>query len=258
MIIDCDAFLGHYPFRRLLHHDPDSMISLMDSNGIDRSVVTWLPSLFYRDVHSGNAELHEAVKKHKQRLVPIATINPKYVGWERDMAECVETWRMSGVALAPAYHGYRLTDEHGRAAIRRIEEYGVPLVLAQRFEDRRQRHAWDVAEDLEVKEVLETAKSFTQLKMLLCNWLGLDGDKLKQAGLRGRCLIDMARMHVILNKDIPKLIEQMGIESIVFGTHAPFDYVGPSLVKLANLESLPAEHYEKISWRNAYSFFNLT
>ena len=49
----------------------------------------------------------------------------------------------------------------------------------------------------------------------------------------------------------------MGIESIAFGSHMPFDYLGPSLVKLANLATLPATDYEKIAWRNAADFLRL-
>ena len=39
--------------------------------------------------------------------------------------------------------------------------------------------------------------------------------------------------------------------------HMPFDYLGPSLVKLANLEPLPLADLEKVSWRNTISFFGL-
>jgi hypothetical protein len=55
---------------------------------------------------------------------------------------------MKAVALVPEHHGYALNDERGRAALKRIADLGVPVVLMQRFEDRRQRHAWDRAEDL--------------------------------------------------------------------------------------------------------------
>jgi hypothetical protein len=70
--------------------------------------------------------------------------------------------------------------------------------------------------------------------MLLINWVGLDGNRLSEAGLKGRCLIDWARMHVLLNKDVPKLMESMGTESLAFGTRMLFDYIGPSLVKLSH------------------------
>ena len=114
-----------------------------------------------------------------------------------------------------------------------------------------------MAEDLDLNTVLDIAKAHPKLKLMLSNWIGLDGAKLATAGLKGRCLIDFARLHVLLNKDVPKLIESLGVESIGFGSHMPFDYVGPSLVKLENLATLPPGDFEMISWRNAVSFFGL-
>lgn len=257
MIIDVNAYLGHYPFRRLRHRTAAEVVTLMDANGIDRAVVSSLHAVFYRDAHQGNEELHEQLKSHGQRFIPVATVNPKYVGWQKDLATCVERWKMQAVTLVPAHHGYSLTDEHGQAALDKIAEYGLPVVLTQRFEDRRQRHHWDVAEDLELRTVIEIAKTHPKLKFLLSNWVGLDGARLAEAGLKGRCLIDFSRLHVLLNKDVPKLIASLGTQSIAFGSHLPFDYVGPSLVKLSNLESLPADDYEKITWRNAAEFFRI-
>lgn len=257
MIIDCNAFLGPYPFRRLLNSSADAMVELMDRSGIDRAVVSWLPSIFYRDTHSGNQELAETIRKHPSRFIPIAAVNPKYVGWRRDLTESVEKWGMRGVTLIPSHHGYGLLDEVGLEAITQVSELGIPLLLTQRFEDRRQRHHWDVAEDLEAKTILDIAKAYPSLKLMLSNWIGLDGTKLANAGLKGRCLIDFARLQVVLNKDVPKLIESLGVESIAFGSHMPFDYLGSSLVKLANLETLPRADFEMISWGNAVSFFGL-
>lgn len=257
MIIDVNAYLGHYPFRQLSATSAPKLIELMDAGGIDRAAVSSLHAVFYRDAHRGNAELHEEIKPYGDRFIPIATVNPKYIGWQRDLAECVERWKMKAVTLVPAHHGYSLTGAESQAALARIAEYGLPLVLTQRFEDRRQRHHWDIADDLDTKSVLEVAKAHPKLKILLSNWVGLDGDRLAAAGLKGRCLIDLSRLHVLLLKDVPKLIAALGPEAIAFGSHLPFDYTGPSLVKLANLESLPKSDYEKIAWRNAAAFFNL-
>ena len=257
MIIDINACLGHYPFRQLRFNTADKMIGLMDRSGIDRAVVSSLHAVFYRDAHRGNEELYEETKHHGTRFVPVATVNPKYVGWERDLAQAVEQWKMKIVTLVPEHHGYTLSDEHGRAALARIAHYGVPLMLTQRFEDRRQRHHWDRAEDLQVGALLEVARANPTLKFLLVNWLGLDGARLVDAGLKGRCLIDFARMQVVYRKDALGLIDTLGVEAMAFGSHMPFDYVGPSLVKLANVEKLrPADH-EAIAWRNAAKFLGL-
>lgn len=257
MIIDVNATLGHYPFRQLRHRTAEKLIDLMDRNGIDRAVVSSLHAVFYRDAHRGNEELRAETAAHGARLIPVATVNPKYAGWERDLAEAVERWQMKAVTLVPEHHGYTLADAHGRAALTRMAEYGLPVVLTQRFEDRRQRHAWDRAEDLTVAALIEAAQAHPRLRFLLVNWIGLDGAKLAAAGLRGRCLIDFARLQVVYRKEVPRLIETMGVEAIAFGSHMPFDYVGPSLVKLANLEKLPAAEREKIAWRNAAAFLGI-
>ena len=257
MIIDINSFLGHYPFRSLPFHTVDKMLAAMDRNGIGRAVVSSLHAVFYRDAHRGNQELFEETKAQTSRLIPVATVNPKYVGWERDLAEAIETWKMKIVTLVPEHHGYSLGDEVGRAALARIAEYGVPLMLTQRFEDRRQRHHWDRAEDLKPEIVIEAARTHPELRFLLVNWINLDGAQLVQAGLKGRCLLDFARLQVSQREEVSKLIESLGVEAIAFGSHMPFDYVGPSLVKLANVESLrPADH-EAIAWRNATKFLGL-
>lgn len=257
MIIDVNTALGHYPFRRLRSNQAGPMVEAMDAAGIDRAVVSSLHAVFYRDAHRGNEELHEETRPHAGRFVSVATVNPKYVGWRKDLDEAINRWKMKAVTLVPEHHGYSLTDEHGQAALAAIAEYDLPLVLTQRFEDRRQKHHWDVAEDLKPSTLVEIARAHPRLRFLLCNWAGLNGPGLAAAGLKGRCLIDFARLHVLMFADVPKLIAALGVEAIAFGTHMPFDYAGPSLVKLASLKDLPAADQEKIAWRNAAAFLKL-
>ena len=265
MIIDINASLGHYAFRALRFNTAEKLMSLMDRHGLTRAVVTSSPALFYRDAHRGNEELFEETKNYRERLVNVATVNPTYAGWESDLAEAIERWHMKAVTLVPEYHGYRLTDDRARTALARISDYGVPLMLRQRIEDRRQRHSWDRAEDLTITSVLEVAKAYPKLRFILANWAGLNGDKLAGAGLKGRCLIDFARMGVVYStmsgwraqQEIPKLIAALGAESVAFGSHVPFAYIAPSLVKLANVQTTSAAAYEQIAWRNAATFLRL-
>lgn len=257
MIIDVNASLGHYPFRRLRHTRAAEMVELMNRSGIARAVVTSLHAAFYRDAERGNEELFAEVAAHGDRFVPVPTVNPRYVGWERDLSETVARWKPKAIALLPEQHGYSLADEHGRAALARIDELGVPVLLRQRFEDRRQRHAWDKAEDATMNALLEAARAQPKLKFLLVNWAGLDGAKLVDAGLKGRCLIDFARLQVVFRKDVPKLIATLGVEAIAFGSHMPFDYVAASLVKLANVQAVRRADYEAIAGRNAARFLGI-
>lgn len=257
MIIDVNASLGPYPFRRLRFTTAAALVGHLDRHGIDRAVVTSLPAVFYRDVQGGNEELFEEVRPHAGRLIPVATVNPRYAGWERDLAEAVEQRKVRAVTVVPEHHGYTLDDEHGRAVLARIAGHGVPVLLTQRLEDRRQRHAWDRAEDLTPAALLAAARAHPTLRFLLSNWIGLDGARLAEAGLKGRCLIDFARLQIVYRKDALRLIETLGVEAVAFGSHQPFDYVAPSLVKLANVQLLRPADYERIAWRNAAEFLRL-
>ncbi len=257
MIIDVNASVGHYPFRRLGATTAAQLVAAMDRHGIARAVVPSLHAVFYRDAHRGNEELMAEVRPHGGRLIPVATVNPAYVGWERDLAEAITAWKVKVVTLTPEHHGYALGDERGRAALARIQDYGVPLLLTQRLEDRRQRHAWDRAEDLTVNALLETARAYPRMRFVLANWAALDGARLEGAGLKGRCLIDFARLQVVFRKEVPKLIAALGVEAIAFGTHQPFDYAGGSLVKLANVQATRPADYAAIAGGNAARFLRL-
>ena len=258
MIIDINASLGHYPFRQLAATTPEAMIQLMNRWTIDRALVSSLHAVFYRDAQRGNLELFEHVKAHASRFISVATINPKYVGWRQDLDTCCDQLQMKAVTLVPAHHGYSLSDPFAQAAIKEIVKRDLPVLLTQRFEDRRQRHHWDVAEDLEQSAVLELARQHPDLRLILSNWIALDGVKLKAAGLKGRVLIDFARLHVLLHGDVGKLIDSLGVEAIAFGSHMPFDYTAASLVKLSNLDTLTKTEQDQIAWQNAARFLKLT
>lgn len=257
MIIDVNTFLGHYPFRQVRCTTAPELIAQMDASGITAAAVSSLHAVFYRDAHRGNEELLEAVRAYPQRLFPIGTVNPTYAGWERDLAWLVEVAKVRAISLMPEHHAYRLSDDRGKAVLRHIEDRKLPVVLTQRLEDRRQRHHWDVAEDLTVDDVVATARAYPTLRMLLLNWVSLPPEKLLAAGLRGRCLIDFARLGVLVTKDVPRLIEALGPEAIAFGAHLPFDYPAASLVKLSDVAGLLPEEFERIAWKNANAFLQL-
>ncbi|MCP4782586.1 MAG: amidohydrolase family protein [Fuerstiella sp.] len=257
MIIDVHAHLGHYPFRRLRHNTAPGLLDLMDRNGINKAVVSSLNSVFYRNVHEGNRELRAATQPLANRFVPLVTVNPMYAGWEHDLDEAILDWGWKGVYLTPSHHRYRLDDEAGKAVLQRIARHNVPVVLPQRLEDRRQQHWMDTTEDLRFEDVATALRPLPDLKVLLLNWQGLAGNRIREAGLAERVLIDMTRLSVTLRKEVPKLIGELGVGAIGFGTHMPMAYPGPALVKLQIREFLSPADRERIAWRNAADFLGI-
>ncbi len=85
MIIDVNAYLGHFAFRRLRHNTAESLLALMDAKKIDMAVVSSAAAITYRNTQAGNEEVAEEVRGHRDRLLPVAVVNPFYTGWQDDL-----------------------------------------------------------------------------------------------------------------------------------------------------------------------------
>jgi predicted TIM-barrel fold metal-dependent hydrolase len=256
MLIDINAHLGAYPFRQIRHHTAEGLVGLMDRNGIDHAIVSANTSLLYRDVHRGNDEAREAIAASAGRLTGIATINPRYSSWKRDMIEAVRQWDFKAVRLLPEYHDYDLADADGQAALEAIAELGVPLALHERIEDHRQMHPWDRARPMSFAAAGKALAKFTDMKLLWLNGLGINAAAVRDAGLEGRILIDINRFDVTLMNTLEKFIDALGADAFAFGTHMPMSYVGPALVRMEVLR-LGDDDKQKIAWRNVARFLNL-
>ena len=76
MIIDVNASLGSFAFRRLRHNTSDGLLHLMDSRKIDKAIVASASAITYRNPQAGNEEAHDETRRHRDRLVPFGVINP--------------------------------------------------------------------------------------------------------------------------------------------------------------------------------------
>ena len=251
MIIDVNAYLGHFAFRQLRHNTSDGLLKLMDRAGIDRAVVSSAAAITYRNAQSGNEEVAAEVKGHRDRLLPLAVINPFYAGWQDDLKICHEDFRMSGLRLYPKWHNYRLSDRCCLDLVNAATEQGMVISVPIRVEDKRQR-SWMVdVSDVPLDELAALVKACPKARFVLLNGLGYAKSPLgrKDNGLPANYVIEISRLSALLDNEIGQLIASLGAGRLVFGTGMPFSYPDPALLKL---EVLPAskEDKEKIGWQN--------
>ena len=257
MLIDVNAYLGHFAFRHLRYNTAEELLKLMDEKGIDKAIVSSASAITYRNAQSGNEELFEEVKGHEDRLIPFAVINPAYAGWEDDLRMCYELG-MRGLRLYPKWHNYNLTDICCIELIEAAVERGVVISIPIRVEDYRQR-SWLVdVPDVPLEEVAELVKTCPEAKFILVNGIGFVNSQLgrKGSGLPPNYFVKISRLSALLQNEIGQLVENIGAERIVFGTGIPFKYPAPSLVKLEVLE-ISEDEKEMIRWRNAASVLAL-
>ncbi|HEV8176809.1 MAG TPA: hypothetical protein VGP44_03870, partial [Gemmatimonadales bacterium] len=146
MRLDVNSFLGSYPFRRVPGTSVDALLGAMDRVAIDQAWVTHLPGIFWRDPAAGNPWLYETTARH-DRLQPVPAVHPGLNGWEAVLTEAREAG-VPAVRCDPTYYGLDPVGAEMRALTQACSAERLPLMLAVRLEDARQRHPNDRAGEL--------------------------------------------------------------------------------------------------------------
>ena len=255
MLLDINAYIGHWAFRQLRHNTAETLVQLMDKNKIDKAIVASINGTLYKNVHSANEEIAEETKQFSDRLIPFATLNPTWAGWKEDLKKCAEDLNLKGLRLYPQYHGYSLTDSIALEIIDAATELNWAVQVPMTLVDRRQRHSWDIAKDITPEEFEKVVALRPNTKWMFLNSFGINPENLPS---NANYLIDFANPYyqTLLRREIPKLIDTAGSNHIAFGTDMPFRIPNAAILKLENLE-ISSNDKENIAWKNAMEMLEL-
>jgi len=258
MIVDVNAYLGHFAFRRLRYNTTSSLLALMDSKHIDKAVVSSAGAITYRNAQAGNEDLAKEVHGHSDRLIPFAVINPFYAGWQDDLRICREQFGMKGLRLYPKWHNYQLSSPCCKELMDAATERGMVISIPIRVEDNRQRSWLLNVPDVPLEEIIELVKTHPKAHFILLNGIGYTRCPLgrKNNGLPSNYSIGLSRLSATLANELGQIITNLGAERIMFGTGMPFNYPDPALVKLEVLDASKANK-EKIRSQNAIAWLSL-
>ena len=246
MLIDINAHVGHWPFKRLDYNTCGKLVERMNRFGVDLSVVTNLNGVFYKNVQAANEELHAEISSgggRRERLIPFAVINPIYAGWHDDLEFSLGRMGMQGVRLFPQYHDYRLADPSCVELVKRVRDRGLPVGLTFRMVDSRQRSWLDIEEEWALKDVIPIVKEVPDAKYLLLNLAnGIElSDEDEGLLRRADVVFDTSGRSIT---DLGGLLRRFGTGRFAHGTHSPLlDY----LTGLLRIEALrPDEADEEV------------
>ncbi|MBI5011149.1 MAG: amidohydrolase [Bacteroidia bacterium] len=246
MLIDINAHVGHWPFKKMKYNTCSSLLGRMDKFGVEISVVSNLHGIFYKDTQSANEELYAELKSEKRfsnRYIPFAVLNPIYAGWKNDMDTCTDRFGMKGVCLYPLYHDYEITDPACIELVKRARDKGLIIVFTHRIVDSRQRSWMDISKEWTMKDIMPIIREVKDARYFIVNAANSmnveqsDNELIKNTDLlidtSGRALSDPA-----------DLIMRLGKEKFAFGTHSPIlDY----LTGLLRIESLRPDEADEPS-----------
>lgn len=256
MLVDINAYVGHWPFQQLQYNTCKTLLERMDKFGVDISVISNLNGIFYKNTQIANEELISEInseKRFEKRFIPFAVINPIYAGWRKDLDDSIKKLGMKGVRLYPKYHDYEITDPACVEAVKRIRDLGVPVCFDLRMVDSRQRSWIDIdyivgtpKPEWTLKNILPIMAAVPDAKYMVlnyCNAAALTPDEWKIVKSTNM-LIDTSGRAIGNMKEYMNLF---GADKFAFGTHAPIlDY----LTGLLRIESLwPNEADEALKER---------
>lgn len=239
MLIDSNAYIGHWPFRQRKINTCDALLQRMDRYGVARAVVSNLNGVFYKNTQAANEELHAQINagnRINERIIPFAVINPIYGGWKNDFDVCSNQFGMKGIRIYPKYHGYSLTDPACVQLVKMARDRGLPVALSLRMVDARPGSWMDLPREKEwaLKDILPIIKAVPDAKYLILNIANstyLDDEDtaiIKKAEVimdtSGRSLTNLGEM-----------LLRLGNQKFAFGTHSP---ILDALTGLLRIESL--------------------
>lgn len=264
MLVDINANLGHWPFKRVRYNTCKELLERMNKFGVDISVIANMNGIFYKNTQSANEELYEEIqsdKRFKKRFIPFAVINPIYAGWKYDLETSVKKLGMKGIRLYPKYHDYEIIDPSCIELIKMARDYGLPVAFTIRMVDSRQASWMDIdidwvgetSKEWNLKNVIPAIKEVPDAKYMILNvanggsLTNEENETIKKANI----LIDTSGRAVSIGR--------FGKEKIAFGTHSPIlDYL-TGLLRIESLYEKEAdkEAKEQMRSKNAIKFLNL-
>jgi len=250
-MIDVNVSLSHWPFRRLPGDEPEALVTRLRGLGVTEAWAGNFDAMLHRDLAAVNARTAEICRLHGVELLrPIGAVDPTLPDWREDLRRCQEVHKMPGVRLHPNYHGYgldhpafvELLDEAGRR--------GLVVQIALKMDDERHLHPlFKFLPTTDAAPLISLLARPSRPKIVLLNALrNLSGQPLRRLLDAGNVCIDLAMLEGM--EGLKPLIDQVGVDRILFGSHAPFFYPEAAVLKLKE-SALSPEHAEAIRRGNA-------
>src|SRR3989442_3867249 len=242
MRIAVNACLGAYPYRRVPGTSPDGLLRAMARAAMDEAWVSHLPSLFWRQPMEGNAWLYATVAR-EPRLKPVPALHPGLAGWDGALGEAADRGAPAG-RCDPLYYGLDPTGPEMRILVAACGAARLPLMMAVRLEDGRQRHPNDHAAELPAAAVRALVRAEADVRLVITPadrgfieevHFGSTPDRAKRPRCAGDLCLGLQEEH------LETLLGTVGVGRFVFGPGEPLPIPEASIAKLDLLELAP-EH----------------
>jgi uncharacterized protein len=274
VIGDRASYAGRDPFFRALYEGAaarmvgvEELVAAMDAAGVDKAVLAGWPWQQQETCVEQNTWTMEAVRRHPDRLMALAAIQPTAgPAAIRELERCV-SGGMAGLGeLNADGQGFRLDDPHFNALARRTADLGAVLLL---HTNEPVGHNYPGKGRLALADIYTLVKSAPDLRLILAHWGGgfpfyeLMREVRKAAA---NVYYDTAASPLLYSPQIFRTVAGIvGCDKVLFGSDFPLilypkrqadpDYA-PFLAEIRE-SGLAGEDWDKIMGGNARRLFKL-
>jgi len=267
MLIDINAYVGHWPFRNLTHNTLNGLDELAQQYDVTHMIVSNINGFFYKDANTANLELLEELKayKGKTQFLPMAIVNPTYPAWEKDARDMIAAG-FAGFELAPIYHGYSLAPEflydsyypahRALEVLELAEELDVPVRICSSIENYRGRSKLDTFQNITGEEYYSLLKTNRKVHVFCTGFAPAAAGEHFAALLQERknTYFDTTQLGVMGLDGGKSTTKVVSGEQICFGSLSPFCYMETALIRT---NYCPDFDFEKIRTNPARAFWHL-
>lgn len=217
-IIDSNVSVQRWPFRRLPMDDSASLSRKLTDLGVSQAWASSYEGILHRDISSVNRRLMETCAGHAV-LRPVGCVNPMMPGWLQDLRQCADMMKMHAVRLYPTYHGYELTDSVFIQLLNEAATCGTLVQICIAIEDVRTQHDRLQVPDVNLAPLVEVLQNAPAVRIQILN--ARAGAPIVPAlGKLPGVYFDTARVDG--TDGVPKLMQTVPPERVLFGSQAPF------------------------------------
>jgi len=252
--VDVNAWIGEYPWHGQPRWTARDLAAEMANADTDELWVSHLAGAFGRDPAAGNVELYAAANADS-RIRPVPTVDPSVADWA-DALDVAVRQKAPAVRYDPVLRGIDPVGNEVFHLLGACATRAMPLMMAVRLEDLRQRDPDDPAADLPPFAIRQLIRSNPAARLIITH---ADRDTIEQVHFGStpsearRILWDISWIWGPPEDHLELLFRTVGIERFAFGTGMPLRLAENSVAKL-DLLQLDADARHRICARNVAEF----
>ncbi len=242
-IIDSHCHVGQSPY---VDQPVETLLAEMDEAGVEKAIICAIGSHLVINNEEGNDFISGVVKKHPDRFLGFASVNPWYGEKAvEELKRSITGLGLSGLKLHPVLQGFQANEKIVFPVIEEAIRLGVWIYI----------HSGTPVCSLPL-QILELAQKYPEAKFIMGHMGGADFflDVPEPCAKVSNVYLETSlTCHPVFVKEA---IEKLGSERVMFGSDSPTSDMKTEIEKIKVL-NLSDKELNNVLWRNAHRLFGL-